>query len=251
MHPGYTLLACLKEFGLTDLPEFIEVQYLDDIDFFNLSKEGIPEDLLELPVLTISKKDKEIMYINFNKYTENEYYVSELIVSQLIKIMMQKDPLIHEFKQKCKNSFLQKNIEYGASLFLEYKELSLLMTVMHNLYNTKEYTIQKRNPYTFKQSRKIALKMLRRTLEEKQNSEKISSILYCMARLQNNNTYNYSNIVKDQKLANNLFEFNNLLKDYNFENISKQILNKIGILGKILSQPTPIELLKEKEDAQN
>ena len=234
MEPGYALLACMNNFGMSDLPEDIEVKYVDSLGFFNLHKEGVPEELTSFPALTIKKDDKYLLYVNYHELGNNEYFVIETMLSQLIKIMFEKDLDVKDLARKSKNNFLQKNVEHGLNIYIEYKELSLLMSTMKTLYNSKEYTFQKKNPYVSKQSRKIALNMLQRTLREKQGNEKISSILYCMAKLQDLYPYNYDNIIEDKTLSSNLKMLNELLV-LKFDEISKQTLNKIGTLGKVLS----------------
>lgn len=227
LHPGYSLLACVKEFSMTDLPEFVDVKYVDSLDFYNLSKKEIPEEILSIPVITVDEEDKKVIYVNFNALHENEYYVTELMVFQLIKILENNESA--EFKAKCKNSIIQKHISEGAELFLEYKQLSLLMSIMYKLYNTKEYTYEKKNPYTFKQNKKIALKIISNAIQDS-NPTRISRIIYGMSRLKGN--YNYKNIIQNKDIANYLNKLNSLLQENEFDTISKKTLNEIGLISK-------------------
>lgn len=232
----FVINTCLKELNLEKLPLYIEIKYIDSCDFFKLTEKGVPEEkTIEIPVLTLKEDDKNIIYVNYLELNQNEYIVIEMLLSQIIKVIMQNEINYLSFKEKNKNTLFQKNIQLGLNMFLEYKELCIVMDTMKKVYNSKEH-YQKNNPYTPRQSKKIALKILEKIIKEKE--DKISTIIYCLVKLNVNENYDFSTV--GQEKANYLSELNNLFINLKYETISKKDLNKIGGLGLILNNSVKI-----------
>lgn len=231
---GFVTNKCLETIGIDSVPEYIKMEFLDSVEFFRLTQKGVPEDYtINIPVLTIPEGDMIYIYTNLTELQARESYVTELLVFQLLKTMFETGEKAKSFRSVMKNNFLFKNIEYGGDILFEYLELLATYDTMKLVFESE--ADDENHPYSYKQTRKIGLKMLA-SAHGKEGRDRVSTFLYAIVKLcSNGEIYNFHNVL-EFKVANLLWELTELLLSTEVETATAQQLNKIGSLCRSLEK---------------
>ncbi len=220
----------LKEAGLEKRPENIKIIYLDLLDFTNLKKDNIPKEILDCPVITIEKDSIYQIIVNHTILADKEYYVCELYAFQLIQLLMKTK--YTNIRMNVKTNFLYRYSIVGFDAYCEYQNLLMTFKVMEQYYNKVS---QKKNPYTFKTNKKIALKVIRGSFLKNNRHEHLSSLLYGIARIKN---YDFNNCINEAEKASLVNEFYFMLN--NPDTLTTKYFNKLGLLASNITKKSNV-----------